>query len=167
MGCPVEMEKGRGRGIVPSCPFFSRRRGCGGGGGGVPQLRSCDSLEARAAGVSASRGPLQNAARRARRCHSSASSQNPRGRAAAAAAQTAVWTRRASRVLACLRRGPLQPAASSGVLSNLPSIEQSAGRRRCGRQHQTFFSWNQLGLEASSIFSLAADLPRKRVRYVQ
>ena len=59
--------RGRGRGTASSRPFFSKRRG---GGGGVPQPRSCDSLEARAAGVSASPGPLQNAARRARRCHS-------------------------------------------------------------------------------------------------
>lgn len=159
--CPVEMEKGRGRGTVPSCPFFCKRRGCG-GGGRVPQPRSCDSLEAQAAGVSASRGPLQNAARRARRCHSSASSQNPRGRAAAAAAQTAVRTR-ASLVLACLRRRPLQPAASSGS-SEHPPLHRAC-RRRCCRQHQTFFfPGTNLGLDVSSIFSVAADLLRKRVR---
>lgn len=131
----------------------------------VPQPRSCDSLEAQAAGVSASRGPLQNAARRARRCRCRcrASSPNPRGRAAAAAAQTAVRTDRASRVLACLRRRPLQPEASSG------SPERPPLRRDCGslccRHHQTFFPRSHhLGLDASSILNSAADPLRKRAQ---
>lgn len=51
----VWRRSGRGRGAAPSCPFFCKRRG---GGGGVPQPRSCDSLEARAAGVSGVAGTI-------------------------------------------------------------------------------------------------------------
>lgn len=50
----VWRRSGRGRGAAPSCPFCERR----GGGGGVPQPRSCDSLEARAAGVSGVAGTI-------------------------------------------------------------------------------------------------------------
>lgn len=51
----VEERAGARRGAAPSCPFFCERRG---GGGGVPQPRSCDSLEARAAGVSGVSGTI-------------------------------------------------------------------------------------------------------------
>lgn len=55
MGAPEQRcRRGRGRGAAPRCPFFSERRG----GGGVPQPRSCDSLEARAAGVSGVSGTI-------------------------------------------------------------------------------------------------------------
>lgn len=56
MGAPeLWRRRGRRRGAAPWCPFFSERRG---GGGGVPQPRSCDSLEARAAGVSGVSGTI-------------------------------------------------------------------------------------------------------------
>lgn len=66
-GAQIQAEEEAGarhRASLPLLQQETRRRR------GVPQPGSCDSLEARAAGVLAFRGPLQNAARRARRCHS-------------------------------------------------------------------------------------------------
>ncbi|XP_069891537.1 collagen, type I, alpha 1b-like [Dipodomys merriami] len=71
-GAPGAAAEGRGRRPPPRTLPFTPPPSCGrpgGAGGGVPPPRSRDCLQARAAGVSASRGPEQNAARRSRRSH--------------------------------------------------------------------------------------------------
>lgn len=62
--------RGRGRGAAPSCPFLSERRGGAAAAAESLSLGHVIVSKRELRGSPESRGPLQNAARRARRCHS-------------------------------------------------------------------------------------------------